>query len=732
MSRIHSESQQHPSYPVERILICHPKLPEKCLNGKSLSEDAEIEEIAEQIFLYHPEVVEPKNFAWKQEAVQFLGLCVALYALPTSLKQQQQKQKQQQQKHHDGDDDNDGETTKEVYLGKSTLVFVPLEQNDEILAVIQLRRGRGNPIAVRQSIEKCHSLFELFHGGGILHRLKQRRRNNNNDDNCEYPGMDRLYSLRREIRKHKTKQSRLSTNDPDAASYGILQEQIDKLGQELDQLQQKLPIESIRQDLSSHYNEYLDNLTLVTSRQGGGLRCLVDCVPAPIAQDSGRHTVKSSPSRLSNDILFKLKTDIQHILLQDKNDQPILFGISTFYMGHLVQSDFFGNDESTDMDAEAVTTIMGYMASYRIKLQQNAHWQGNSMTSPLRLGKLASSIVYHYQGHSDQSSFASSSPKNGIPTTGGAFLVPPPSFMMSTSEGNQSIDIQNEQLAWAPKLNLSIECTQGTEEQTSQTARVLLYTIGDFEFLIFLHNEPKLGLQSDVERDMVSNALMNVRDKLDAAVTMASSQTSMLPPSPASSKDSQKTNLGEPGVDFILIDRKQHELTLYTDPKVMTSNNIINNNNNNNKSNTPSKNKPHGNGGASPRKLFGFMSPPKRKVPSQQDEKKATSQTREWSVLGLDCRHLLASHLHLDVLLAFDDMMNDIATKRDAAADSSRTAKKYYVELCTCMTLGWVYGCANQDMELYAFFDNSTYVTVSDVQNTVKRIKEKSFAALNE
>mmetsp|Transcript_42536 Transcript_42536/g.102878 ORF Transcript_42536/g.102878 Transcript_42536/m.102878 type:complete len:736 (-) Transcript_42536:1748-3955(-) len=729
-SRIH---ERQPSSPVERILICHPRLPEKCLNGKSLSEDAGIEEIAQQIFLYAPAEAAAdqtnNNNDWR-EAVQFLGLCLALYTLPSSLK--------------------NGETTKEVYLGKSTLIFVPLEQNGEILAAIQIRRGGGNPLAVRQSIEKWHSLFEMFHGGGVLHRLKQKRNDGDDDgtiidnSNCIYPGLDQWYSLQKEIRKHKTKQSRLSSNAEE--DYTKLQEQIDQWSSELEQLEQQLPNESIRQDLASHYNEYFDNLSLVTSRQGGGLRCLVDCIPAPIAQQSGIHTVQSSPSLLSNEIVSKLKTDMQHILLQEAH-QPLLFGISTFCLGHLVQLDFFGGNDGgshfvTGITAETVTTIMGYMASYRIKLQQQnaAHGQANNMTSPLRFGKIASSLAYNYQGHADQpsSSFAS---QNESPS-GGSFLVPPPSFMMSGSEGtnNQSsIAIQNEQVAWAPKLNLSIKSGEEETEQTSKSARVLLYTVADFSFLIFLHEQEQqegLDLQSDAGlRDMISNVLVSVRNKMDAAVMTSQIMSPPPPTSPGSNKDPvPKPNLllGEPGVDFILIDRKQHELTLFTERKAVTS------------SSSPSSKKLQGNV-ASPRKLFGFMPAPKMTVhPSshRQDETKAISQSSlEWSVLGLDCRHRLASHLHLDVLLAFDDMMNDIATKKFSQGDnddndddfttaaagggSSSTARTKYVELCTCMTLGWVYGCANEDTELYAFFDNSTYVTVSDVQNAVKRIQNK-------
>lgn len=668
-SRIH-ESQ--PSSPVERILICHPTLPEKCVNN--LSEDADLEELAEAIFLYEDS---SKKHDWKRDAVQFMGLCVALYSLPSSLKKE--------------------ERTKQVYLGKSTLIFVPLEENGEVLAVVQIRRGGGNPLAVRQSFERSHSLFRMFHEGGIIDRLKQKGNRKMNESNCVYPGLDKLYSLRKEIRKHRTKQSRISSNDND---YIKLQQRIDKLCLELDQLQQQLPNESIRRDLASHYNEYLDNLSLVTSRQGGGLRCLVDCVPAPIAQDSGLHTVQSSPSRLCPEVNSKLQTDMQHILSQESH-QPLLFGISTFYLGHLVQSDFFGSCYGshlfTEMTPDIVTSIMGYMASYRIKLQQNARGHGKVNSSPLRIGKIASSLASNYQDHADQPSlsFASSNDK-------GSFLVPPPSFMMMSGsdddQGNQSsIDIEDNQVAWAPKITLPTR----SDEESNRNARVLLYSVRDFSFLVFLRiflRDHELDLQSNAGRDVVSRVLASVRDQLYSAVLTTSS---IMDP-----QNKPGTALRKPGVDFILIHRKQQELILFTDHDSVLGN---------------LSKKPEGNG-ASPRKLFGFM--PARRTATlhhQQEETKSRPPSLEWSVLGLDCRHLLASHLHLDVLLAFDDMMNQIATKKIYERDGSSK----YVELCTCMAVGWVYGSADEDTELYAFFDSSTYVTVSDVQNAVKRIKEK-------
>jgi len=109
------------------------------------------------------------------------------------------------------------------------------------------------------------------------------------------------------------------------------------------------------------------------------------------------------------------------------------------------------------------------------------------------------------------------------------------------------------------------------------------------------------------------------------------------------------------------------------------------------------------------------------------------STTLEWSAWGLDCRHLLASRLPLDVCLAFDDMINEVTIRIDAQRTvqvSSGKGNDYnssssVVELCTCMPYGWIYAFATQEKEIYVFFDSAIYVTVADVQSAAQRIKER-------
>ena len=72
-----------------------------------------------------------------EEAVNFLGICTALYSLPSSFQLSQSD-------NDNGNNDNDNDTfsrTKSIYFGNSTLVFIPLESSTNIVAIVQISRS---------------------------------------------------------------------------------------------------------------------------------------------------------------------------------------------------------------------------------------------------------------------------------------------------------------------------------------------------------------------------------------------------------------------------------------------------------------------------------------------------------------------------------------------------------------------------------------------------------------
>eukprot|EP00980_Cylindrotheca_fusiformis_P002803 scaffold672_cov126-Cylindrotheca_fusiformis.AAC.4 len=690
--------------PIQRILIFFPRLPERCMEGKPLGEDAGMDEIREQIFFYHhakrfSENSSPSTENVTEEAVQFLSLCIALYTLPSSLGKY------------------DGGKTSEIFFGKSTLVFVPLEAAQEILAVVQLPRqnGGGNPLAVRKSVERCHSLFCLFRGGGIVHQLRnfcfaQK------STKCPFPGMDVLFSLRKELRKANDKISRLRSEDKD---YTQLILQIEVLGTKIDDLLRRLPIQTIRRDLDAHYKEYLADMSIVMSRQGGGLRCLVDCIPIPIPQTSGHHTFQSAPSTLHPNAAMVLSKKIQQFLERDEN-RSCLLGVSTFHAGYLLNT-HSSNDSKLetsqenrrlhDVSKEIISLIMGYMASYRTKMAQMSNLSSSTTSTrsntpaPLGIKNLELAFSSMKDNAQESSDNKAHTMQHVIDHRLGAFLHPPPPFMMSELDDCQYFEIHNGQKVWAPRLHIPSFGDSGGQNGAFLVARAVLFEAQSFSFLLFLDTE-----QSKVDHDSFENSATTM---LASAQTLLSTVSMEVISSDQDRSQNEITAWAGGGIDLILVDRDQDKLILFSDRDQQAQRG---------KKRVQPKEKAQFH-------FLGFGS--KKGAKRSNRDKRMVSLTLEWSALGLDCRHFLASHLHLDVLLAFDDMMNESAkslehSNRPSIEKSSpHSNSDGFVELCTCMTLGWVYAFVNDEMEMYAFFDNSTYVTVADVQNAVGLIKEK-------
>ena len=139
--------------------------------------------------------------------------------------------------------------------------------------------------------------------------------------NSPYQGMDKLYQLRKQSRIINEK---ISTHKRQEIDYTNLEQQLDSIQREIDSLRDRLPVQAIRRDLDAHYNEYIGDILLVTSRQGGGMRCMVEEVPIPIAQDSMSHLVQSLPFHLDHQQNQKLSLEIQQLMKNCTQDHSCL------------------------------------------------------------------------------------------------------------------------------------------------------------------------------------------------------------------------------------------------------------------------------------------------------------------------------------------------------------------------------------------------------------------------
>jgi hypothetical protein len=87
---------------------------------------------------------------------------------------------------------------------------------------------------------------------------------------------------------------------------------------------------------------------------------------------------------------------------------------------------------------------------------------------------------------------------------------------------------------------------------------------------------------------------------------------------------------------------------------------------------------------------------------------------------NVDRRHIFVSKLPLNVVEAFDDLISQI-NERMAYSDGE------ILQMCTYMSKGWVFAHAQDQKELYMFFDASKFVTVSDVQHAADRVRKELF-----
>ena len=734
-------SQTHS--PIQRILIFHLNLAEKCLEGNSLGEGASLRELGQNILYYFRD---EENLASKnqtneereEEAIQFLGLCTALFTLPSSLGEQSTTT------------DTGDDTTNEIYFGNSTLVFVPLESSKELIAVAQISRlyqngnqsksesgGGGNPLAVRASIQRCHSLFSMLHGGGILRRLSgiERKDKKNNEGSCPYPQMDTLFAKLKIFRKANEQLDRQQTANDDA-----LNKNIEDLRHEIDNLESSLPIHLLRGDLEAHYRQYLGDMPMVVSRNGGALRCIVELSPAPTPWDSGSDVTGSSQSSsLGSYVVVAIGLAVRGMLrgFQDRtmtgDKSPYLLGVSTFHQGNLLHSHISNNDNpmnhhehnatKVSVSNDLICLLMWYMASYRTKMKQLASTQHSSSKHPethsrsvglalkgltLSFGSLADESPGGYN-HPGYKKAANNFNENGDTI---CFLPPPPPFMLSSSDHSYCFEGPDLEKIWAPKVDLPLVLSnwEGSNEMQHADAHVMLCQQGDFSFLFYVGCQ----MLDDETMKLPAQFLDYLKENFTAIIseTKQDGQSSSKTQKPPTIHPYQ----GEPGQDIVFIDRDRHLLTLISDRKQVVA-----------RENT----KPL-QGRSPPRRFLRFGSRTAVEKSTNSPHAQERLGAAERSALGLDARHLLASHLHLDTILAFDDMMNEVAkTKRGTWTQGwSNNDSNNMIEVCTCMPLGWMYAFAEGQMELYAFFDSSIYVTVADVQCAALKLQEHFFGKL--
>lgn len=662
--------------PIERLLIVHLTLPEIC-TGRSLSEDAAQEELLEPILYYCNSAAtpqkssdnnklpsSPKNRTQQQEAIQFAGLCAALYRLPQSI---------------DVPQTSLDDVTSVVHLQRSALVFVPLEDNNMILAVAQIctassSEARATPSAIRYAVSRAHQHFCLFRGGGIHRRLQQQQSIDSEPSSqppCFYPGMDELYSLRKRLRR---------------LSETTTRKECDEIQFSIEYLQRMLPITALRTELKIHYNDFCDELRSRSLECMGACRNVVEGIPPPIALSNGEHLTLygASPRRLCEGAVEQLTAALETLFCKDKRAgsmdgllrEPTLLGVTVFVGGQLLIPTRTLNNQHT-ISNETATMLTGYMAHFQFQMLRQRDSavvsSGGSLTpprkSPLRPFAL---------------SFAADDMDDPLPShftaSEGGFLAPPPLSFLSALDESNALECSRG-FVWAPPVSLPVRIDS---EMTHMDARTCLFSRGDFSYLLFL-------TRADPEEPTSYQAVFqDVEEQLAATLDIFAP----LPDQASSGSDGfnevkhMATKLWEVrGQEVIAIDRGDQTLTLFGDPRFDET----------------------------------------KRDHRTRLSKSATPFKSPNATDTLDCRYRLASQLSLDSLLAFDDAMDEVQRYKRVEAEVTKP-----FEMCTLLSNRWVYAFAYGEKELYALFDSAYVVTVADVQHAARQIRTELLGTIAE
>jgi len=692
---------------VQRLLILQVDLPYYC-TGKALDEDASVEERSENILYFHSTVpddtststtpsddstrftaatngdaqsavaLSDRHPSWfgnqnisyysNQQAVEFAGLCTALYTLPLAMNIR-------------------NERTSVVYLDHCFLVFELLE-DPNIVAVAQVARcpvdeaatgpkpKGGTPSAVGSALQKSYRLFRLLRGGGIRRRLqafKMKKTEEQYMTEGPYYGMKRLFDLRRQVRRIRGELRRGERDRED------LEARLNEVQQDLFVLLRHLPIWSVRKDLRDHFDSWLGDIAEGSS---GTCRNVVEHLPSPIPLLSGDHTFTSAPVELDPLVIYKLSTVLQNLLHQQerlRSGSARILGVSTFLSGHFVSTEM--ERDHMKIPIETSHTLMWYFASFRSSMYKRKS-QPSSGTSTPEVKRPFRPFALTFG--SDINDTSTVTRVNDIPAT--QFLPPPSLSLLSTSDEGHDIDgPEDKQKVWAPPISI-------VSGESYVEMRVCLYDTRDFSFLVYLVHPD----DSSAENRSTYRGLLELFHRhIDASIKGILSEDGGVGDKEQEMSLGRTMSWGGVGQDVVLLDRSTQSLGLFLHERK-----------------TGRDRKAH----YGIREKLWFYSSKKSQV---DDEPAGMPDTVERYIAAfrVDCRHLLASYLSLDALLAFDDVAEEL---RSRSGSDSRP-----LTICTLLKNVWIYAHSDGKRELYVFFESQVYVTVADVQREAETIRRE-------
>ena len=596
--------------------------------------------------------------------------------------------------------------------------------------------------------------------------------------NYRYGGMMELFSLRRE---HRKLSNRIMEGTPRIGRSGALgratwvsssnaadlfNDVADDVGhndwkRRIKNLLKILPITRLREDLVVFYDEWLLKMQGVSEMiQGGVGRCVVDMVPSPICQDRkvrGQHLpispapfvclaagelIKSLPLLLDErrHSRGQINGRRQSKYMHEELEGGRLFGMILFYQNRLVLSEAFDLQQSTTVFPPEIAQMIarrfcsskkGQMKTEKASVKHDNERDLPRWMSTVSMGGANNNVKAQTCTSSAPFDGINKECGNGDNTVG--YMTCSPSSSGYT--GPVESLLVNNRHVWFQHLYLPMPNNDEVETyaaffEKQEFSFILIFklksTRHDHGALAQMAEEltPKAkqvekGRNKPISRETLAftDMLTFLADKLTEFCKTYSSHQG-IPKDIASNKMFH----GEPGMDLIFIDRDQNTFVLLSQHDLSSTElKCIG---------------PPRPGTSDSKQKIGFFDMFSK--PKETNNQKILRHPIQCTNM-VDCRHKLAAYLPLDVMLALDDMFNEIGrvsyrqniltfpfVEANAHANDDTSTNKS-MELCTFLPQGWVYGRAFGNVELYIILDTKKFVTINDVQKTVTRVREKMF-----
>jgi len=590
-----------------------------------------------------------------------------------------------------------------------------------------------------------------------------------------YGGMKELFDLRREHRKLLHECGSGENNNTDMresfskkrwASAGSAQDLFNDIANDFGQhdcerrienLLKLLPITALREDLLNFMDDRLFRMQKVCETiQGGVGRCLVEFIPYPISSSDGNNTSLSvrgqhTPTAPSGFVILAASEKMKSLIneevpnLMEKKHEYRLYGMSLFYQNRLVLSEVKHtrkNYEQKVFPPELSYTILecfhqtpknqeekGNNISDDESIQQK---NSQNINTPPPLSKWMSGLAI---SKSEDVSESAGNDKDDNVSTG--YLAHP-----SASSENSLFIRSLKKHVWMQRIHLP--STLGVDDDETELYAAM-YESEELCFILFeMPSIPGGGEHSTLvtmaeelrpkgrkvktvssSTQAFKGMLIMINDELsEFCSTFSSKEAGSMAAymAPVKEINSELIFAGEPGMDIIYIDREENNFVLLSQHDLSS-----------NEFKRPAPKTDVSTNGSKQNGGGWFGSKPKN---SSEEEKSCIPS--HYSNM-LDCRHKLAAYLPLEVLIAFDDMFNTIGKQRKDASEGEGCTSEYSnhfidsttkssIELCTFLNQGWVYGRAFGNVEeLYILLDTAKFVTISDVQKAVTRVRERLF-----